>query len=544
MSRVWKILRYLLGCLAGLLIVVAAGILVLRTDWFKNRLRMRIASIAETATGGRVEIPSLDYNWRNLTAEVSPFVLHGKEAPSAAPFFRADRIRFGFKIISILERQVDIASLTVEKPRVSLVVNPDGSTNIPTPKVSGASRKNFAEQLLDVKVQHFELHDGYVEYNSQTIPLDIQGERLEASVAYESRGPRYVGRISSRQIRVSSPRLKETFAFDLDTSLALERSQIRVLEAKLASGDTKLSGDAVIHDLASPRADFNLSLSSSMKELTRTFRLPLQPAGQVSFQGKGAFAVSPFQYQLDGKLDGRGLSIEHNGVAASGIAVASRIKVTPAEIFLPNLEISALRGKFTGSAKVADFRRFSLSGAASGFSLQELAKLDQRDTGELSGKLDGSVRLAGELSTTGPRGMTAVAKLDIVPGTEGVPVQGAIDVNYNQRAGRIEFGDSHVTLGTTSVTLSGTLGEYLAVHATTGNFADALPLFPLFGETPPDKLPASLHNGAARFDGVVTGPLANPRVSGKIDITHLALNQGEFDHIAGTIDANQNVLNI
>jgi translocation and assembly module TamB len=544
MSRVWKILRYLLGCLAGLLIVLAAVIFVLQTDWFKNRLRMRIASIAETATGGRVDIPSFNYNWRNLTAEVAPFVVHGKETPSAAPFFRADRIRIGFKIISILERQVDIASLTVEKPQINIVVNADGSTNIPTPRTSRASKQNFAEQLLDLKIQHFELHNGFVDYNSQTIPLDLQGEGLEASVAYESSGPRYVGRLSSRQIHVSTPRLKEAVAFDLDTRLALERGQVRVLEAKLTSGESKLSGDAVIHDLASPRAECNLRLSSPMKELTKIFRLPIQPAGQVSFEGKGAFAVSPFQYQIEGRLDGRGLSVARNGVAANGIALVSRVKVTPAEILLPDLEVSALRGKFKGSAKVADFRKFSLSGAASGFSLQELGKLGKRDTGQLSGTLDGTVRLAGELSPAGPSGMTAEAKLDIVPGNGGVPVQGMIAVNYNQRAGRVEFGDSHVTLGTTSVALSGTLGEYLAVHATTRNFADALPLAPLFGETPPDKLPAALHDGMARFDGVVTGPLAKPRVSGKVDITHLALDQGEFDHIAGTIDANENLLNI
>ena len=59
---------------------------ILQTNWFKGKVRARIVSIAETATGGRVEIGTFDYNWRNLTVELAPFVVHGKERPGEAPF--------------------------------------------------------------------------------------------------------------------------------------------------------------------------------------------------------------------------------------------------------------------------------------------------------------------------------------------------------------------------------------------------------------------------------------------------------------------------
>ena len=70
--------------------------------------------VVQRATGGRVEIGSFSYNWHDLTAEVAPFVLHGTEPASAPPLFRADKIQIGFKIISALEKKVDIASLIVE----------------------------------------------------------------------------------------------------------------------------------------------------------------------------------------------------------------------------------------------------------------------------------------------------------------------------------------------------------------------------------------------------------------------------------------------
>jgi len=92
--------------------------------------------------------------------------------------------------------------------------------------------------------------------------------------------------------------------------------------------------------------------------------------------------------------------------------------------------------------------------------------------------------------------------------------------------------------------VSGTLGETLAVHASSSNFRDVLPLFPLFGASAPTELRASLHGGRAQFDGMVTGPLANPRISGRADVTHLAFDQREFDHIVTTLDIDKSTANL
>src|ERR1035438_1057802 len=154
MSRRKKAWLFGFAGAAGLLLVALfAAVGLVRTDWFKNKVRARIVSVAETATGGRVEIGTFDYNWQTLTVEVAPFVIHGKESPQAAPFFLADRIRIGLRVISFLDQQVDLVSLAVERPQISVIVNPDGSTNLPEPKSHGRWEKNFAEQLLDLDRQ-------------------------------------------------------------------------------------------------------------------------------------------------------------------------------------------------------------------------------------------------------------------------------------------------------------------------------------------------------------------------------------------------------
>lgn len=545
MSRRKKVWIY--GLVGGAFFVVAlllAALALLQTNWFKDKVRARIVSIVEKATGGRVEIGSFDYNWRTLTAEVGPFIVHGKEAPPEAPFFRADRIRIGLKIISALEEKVDIASLSIEKPQLNVLVNAAGETNVPAPKVPRHSKKNFAEQLLDLKVRHFELHNGFARYNSKYIPLDLEADHLEASVVYEANGPRYVGQLSSRQVRVSSPRMKAPRGFDFDARAVLEQNQIQILRASLTNEATKAAISGSISNLSSPRADFNLTAATSLKDLNQTFRLPLESSGAVSFQGKASVSSSPFEYKLEGQLSGRELAYARNDVKVKDIAFASRLDMTPARISLPDLQIFALHGRFRGSAQIADFKKFSVSGMATDFSLQELARVTDRDTGDLSGSLGGTIRAAGQVSPAGPVGLTLAAQLDIVPGTGPVPVQGSVNLNYNQRDGKLQLGDSQVSLGSTNFAVSGTLGEKLAVHLSSRDLNNVLPLLPLLGESPPEQLPIALHGGTVVFDGQVTGPISNPRISGKADATHLALDRREFDHITGTFDVDKTAANI
>jgi translocation and assembly module TamB len=534
----------LAGLVALLLIALVAAGLVLRTVWFKNQVRDRLVSVAATATGGRVDIGEFDYNWNNLTVEVAPFVIHGKESPQAAPFFRAERIRIGMRIISLFERQVDLVSVTVEKPQVSVTVNPDGSTNVPEPKDQRRWEQNFAERILDLKVQHFEFHDGFAEYNSQRIPIDVQGDRLRASVTYQPAGPRYVGEISSRQVHISSPRLKTPLPLDVDAQLALDRNQIQVLHASLVDGESKLALDGLVRNLSSPLAEFNLTATAPVKALNGSYGLPLESAGVVSFQGTGSMETNPFQYKLQGKLVGRGLAVVRDGLRVPDIAFSSRLEMTPGKISLPELQLSALHGRFRGSAQVVDSEKFSVNGTATDLSIQELAGLAKRESGNLSGTLSGKVRMEGRMSRAGASGLVLDAQLDIAPGTGGVPVQAAVGINYDQRAAQLQLGNSEVSIGSTRVSVSGTLGQTLNVHLVSGNLNDILPLYPLIGEKPPEQLPLSLHGGVARFDGVVAGPFPNLRVSGKADLTHLVWKGRELDHVATTLNVDKTLANL
>src|SRR5271163_2893092 len=170
MTRRAKIIALsFLGAAGAAIAVLGAGAVLLQSEWFKNKIREKIVSVTERATGGRVEIGSFSYDWRDLTAEVVPFVLHGAEPASAPPLLRADKIKIRLRIISLFEKKVDIASLVFESPRLYVTIAPDGSANVPRPKFN-VNGNGLFEQLLDLKVQHIELRHGEANYNSWKVP--------------------------------------------------------------------------------------------------------------------------------------------------------------------------------------------------------------------------------------------------------------------------------------------------------------------------------------------------------------------------------------
>jgi translocation and assembly module TamB len=94
--------------LAALVLAVAlSAVLVLRSAWFREKIRERIVAEVEKATGGRTEIGAFKFDWKQMRAEVDGFVLHGTEPPDAPPLARADAIALGIRVISVLKRSVD-----------------------------------------------------------------------------------------------------------------------------------------------------------------------------------------------------------------------------------------------------------------------------------------------------------------------------------------------------------------------------------------------------------------------------------------------------
>jgi translocation and assembly module TamB len=558
MTRRAKIVAFSFLGVAGIAIAAsAAGLVLVQSGWFKNKIREKIVSVTERASGGRVEIGSFSYDWRDLTAEVSPFVLHGTEPASAPPLLRADKIKIRLRIISLLEKKVDVASLLFESPRLDVIVAPDGTTNVPRPKFT-SDRNDLVERLLDLKVQHIELRHGEANYNSWTVPLDAAGEHLEVSLRYEASShnsaPRYICAVSSPDARITSPALRAPAEFGFDAQIALGKNAIQVLSADLISGGMKLRAVGAIGNLSAPHGEFDLSAALPIGELSKMFPLPIEPRGTVEFQGHasagGPAVYGQAPYRLTGKLTGKGLAYLsrgvgyiHQNVEISGISLAAYADVGSNIIRLSNLDLSGPNGRFHGTAQVAPLNRanprLTVQGSIDGLSIGELGRLAGRETGDLNAILSGAVQLEGLLIPSGLAGVVTSADLVLKPGDGGLPVQGALALNYDQRTGKIALGNSHFAVGASEASVSGTLGDTLAVHVVSRNLNDAIPVLRALGAKPPARWPVQLHDGVARIDASVTGSIDYAKVSGKADVEKLKVDGYEVDRLVTTFSLDR-----
>jgi translocation and assembly module TamB len=523
---------------AGLAILITTLILV-DTDWFKDKVRARIVAEVEKSTGGRVEIGS--FKLHNLTAELSPFVVHGSEPEGAPPLFRAARVEVGVKIVSVLKQQVDIASLTVDKPEIHVYVNADGSTNLPTPK---AARGGIVGNVLDLKIQHFTMTNGFAEYNSNRIPLDLRADNLNANVRYLPSPARYTAEFSSHQFHITSPELRDA-AFDLETRLTLDGSKVEIHSAKLALNRSTIDLSGTLADFSSLRANLDVKSQLHLADFAKSVKLPIENRGDIAFNGKAVVAFDPFTYAFDGRLNGRGLAFVSKDLQLPSFAIVSKMVMNRDGINLPDADLAALDGHFRGRIFITGRERFRVKGVMEGFSVQQLARLQRLPANELNGALSGPIEAEGLFTDRGIQDVKSHAILRISPGQTGVPVDGSVVVDYDERAGIVQLGNWNLLLGTSQLTATGNLGQALEVHLTSRNLNDLILALPLIGEKPPAQIPIKLiHGGTAQFDGTMRGPLNHPTLSGRLELTAFEANEREFTHLTSDLDANPSSLHV
>ncbi|PWU07479.1 MAG: hypothetical protein C5B51_09980, partial [Terriglobia bacterium] len=62
---------WLAGSIVFLLVLaIVGGVIVVRSNWFREQVRERIVATIETATGGRAELSGYRFDWKQLRAEV------------------------------------------------------------------------------------------------------------------------------------------------------------------------------------------------------------------------------------------------------------------------------------------------------------------------------------------------------------------------------------------------------------------------------------------------------------------------------------------
>jgi len=532
-------------------------VLTLRSPWFYEKVRHRLVETIETATGGRVEIGSFRFHWITLRAEVTSLTLHGLEPADKPPLLRCASAAVGLKIVSLWKRDIDIRYLDVDAPRVYLIVQPDGSTNIPHPKVRGTS--NAIETILKLAIGRFDIARGELTIEARgKRPFELHGQNLATRLNYEAAGPRYRGDISVQPLVLAG-----RGPIALTASVTMERNRIGIQRGNLAMGGSRVSFSGAIDDIASPHGSFRYDAHLTTAEAARILRTRLldrgtvQSAGTINWRGgseftlEGSLHASGLEYhdahvrlrnfQADGTVAATPAGVDTGRLRLSGRVIASGRDVPVSgevatatlrgsDIAARGIALALLGGTFRGEGTLRNFERYDVKGEIAGFNARRVVALYSKEALPWDAMASGAIQLQGTFGR--PNDLRAHASLTVSPAPTGAPVHGQIEATYDARNGTLDLGPSTLSLPSTTLTASGSIGRELRVHLETRDLQDLLPVLGQSAAT----LPVILES-AATFDGAVTGSLQDPHIAGAVNVGRFSYERREFDGLQANVTA-------
>lgn len=534
MSRGLRIVSITAGCVALLAIFLAITVVIVaNSGWLSEKLRSTIVEQAEKATGGRVEIAKFHLNWGTLTAEIHGLVIHGTEPAGQAPFLAVDHVTVGFRIISLLSRDIRLAHIEVTHPQVHLIIDAQGGTNLPKPKVPG--KTNTADAILNLKINRFDVHKGEAFVESpgappRTYPWSGSGRNLEAIATYDPIHDKYAGDV---QIWPAHFTLEGYGPLDVNVHAAaiMERNRVYVSKAEIVTPASSINLSEVnIGTFAAPVVTANYEVKASVAEAARVLHWKLPISGPLNVSGKARY-VSPTQFEFSGGFKGAGLSYStlHN------IRLSGNVSGNQDKLSLTGLNAGLLGGEAIGSAETKGYDAYRVSGKISGLGVRSLAALGTPKPVPYDGLVSGTVDISGRIRDLSRSGLVdAKAQLTIAPPKEGPAVHGEISAHYTGSVAKLELGHSWIELPATRVDVTGTLGSTLAVSLKTSDMNDLLPA--LNGKA----LPFSLQNGAISFTGSVTGALDDPHIAGHLDANNVLYSGKLIDSVGSDVTASMN----
>lgn len=524
--RAKRILLALVSVSMLLVLLGTAVVLLLRSAWLHEKIRQKIVTEIEKATGGEVALGGFTVDWRSLKAEVRHLVIRGKEPFDEQPLVRVRSVTVGLKFISFWTPDIDIASLDVDEPFVNIIVNADGTTNFPGPKVKRQG-KPIVETLLNLAIGRFTLESGTFIYSHKRTKFSFQGRNLKTLLTYNPVGPVYQGTVSIQPAHLVTAFL-EPFDADVKASVTIDKQRIDVTSATLAVDGSRFEANGSLADLASPKGTFDFAGDLSVKQFARLARFPFLRDGTAAVKGRVLFGGKP-SYSVSAAVDARRVDFRQGRVHIENAQATVRTELTPELLEVSSISATALGGQFNGRATIERFARYSVEGDLRGFDIQRGLAAAGSQIKAWSGTASGPVRLNGTFRN---KQYALETRLAIAPAAGATPIEGLLDVRYDSRRQVFDLARSWMATSSTRVDVSGAVGSEVRVRLGSTNLDDAIPAINLFSNQPVTSLPLRLAGGRASFEGTVKGPLSSPVISGRAFASNLEARGNRIDQTA------------
>ncbi len=222
-------------------------------------------------------IGSFAFEWTHLRAQVRDFTIHGLEPAGSQPLFHANLVQVDLKLLSPFHGFVDIAYLLLDTPQARVLVFPDGSTNIPAPKIKAkSSNKSGLETIVDLAIGHFDLRNGSLAFGDRKTQMNATGANFRAQLGYNALNPSYKG-----EIDISPLILQTAGNAPLDVNLKLPvaafKDRLELTGAEVSTPQSHIVVSGAMDHLVDPRVSAHLNAQVAVEEARRAagLKMPL-----------------------------------------------------------------------------------------------------------------------------------------------------------------------------------------------------------------------------------------------------------------------------
>jgi translocation and assembly module TamB len=540
---------------AVLLLLAGAAYRIVHGVAFSRWVRQKAIQEAEKATGSRVDIQRIDIHWSQLGVDFYGLVIYGNGASSLGPFLRADHVGVGLKIISVLQRKIDLSELILDRPFLNLQLSTKGETNLPKAPRSRGS-KSPLDTVFDLAVGHLAVHSGQIHYNDRQIPLLADLRDFHADAVYHLLSDTYSGSLGYDRGRIVA-RDFTPVEHGLRLKFVASRSELELDPLSVSFGKSHITarGKLVDYNQASVEGSYEAMLFTP--ELASILKNKSLPQGEVAASGSLRYQASPHEsflqaVDLNGRFSSPVLGFRAGQILTEAKSVRGAFSLGKSNLRLLHLEADLLRGHLTANAEmlnIADQPTGRVNASVQNLSLEEIgAVLPQGSYGRLRlaglANVDLQASWPGRLRDIAAHAQVSIAGPPASPKAPGaLAVNGSLDVRYDGAREAASFGPSRLQTGRTQISFSGTLSKQssLTVQASSSDLRE---LSALVSEVraataaAPAAAPSAPLDiqGSAQFSGQVSGAARNPRIQGQLLATQLELEGNRWRSIRTDVD--------
>jgi translocation and assembly module TamB len=533
--RLWRFL--LLAC--GVFVIALAALAwYATTDSFQSMVRRRVVAELEHISGGRVELGGLHTIPFRLQVDIRDLTIHGRESAGEVPLVHVDRLVARVKVISALGAEIGFHSLVVDHPIVHFIAYPDGTSNLPQPKIHAVSNESI-EQLFSLRIGHLEVNQGELLCNDQEISFDLKAADLSAAAEYSLFHRRYDAKLAVGKIDTKYADYRP-FAWKGEAQFALEPSALELKSLSAISGRSHLQASGRISNFLQPEFIGQYELTLDLAEAAPILRYPELRGGLLQVSGHGSWSERGFASA--GRLLLNDGEWRDSSLIVRAVNGSTQFNIAPRQLKLSAIRVNIFGGDVRGDAEIANWQnstpldkrvkavdqqkgilRFKVNNLSMLDVVSSLRSLRPLQQVELAGLASGNIDTHWRGSA---RNAESEIALDVVPPAQ--PLAGKLPLHahahaiYRPAAEEIVVSEFNASTRATQLRASGTLSRRAALRVSldSENIAEWDRILTTLGFQ--QRNAVAVH-GSASFNGTATGRLADLNFAGKLQLENFRL---------------------